>query len=76
MEGSKFYVHYMHIDSEYDTVGYTNCNLNDNVMKGAAKLLAPLPMAWIDYITGTTEVRDQSLSQSCSRHWGVFRIFS
>ena len=79
MKGSKFHVHYMQIlvNPEYDSgVGYTNCNLNDNIMKGAAKLLAPLPIAWIDNITGTTEVLAKSFSQYYSRHRGVFRISS
>ena len=58
MKGSKFHVHYMQIlvNPEYDRVGYTNCNLNDNVMKGAAKSLAPLPTAWMDNVTRATEV--------------------
>ena len=34
---------------------------NDNTMRGAAKSLAPLPTAWMDNITGKTEVLADSL---------------
>jgi len=47
-------------------------SLNDNIMRGAAKSLAPLPTAWMDNITGKTEVLADSLSQYYSRHRGVF----
>ena len=47
-------------------------SLNDNIVRGAAKSLAPLPTAWMSDITETTEALAKSLSQYYSRHRGVF----
>ena len=37
-------------------------SLNDDIVRGAAKSLAPLPTALMDNITGTTAVLAKSLS--------------
>ena len=49
-------------------------SLKDDIERGAAKSLAPLPTGRIDNITGTTEVLAESLSQYYSRHRGVFEF--
>ena len=50
------------VDCRLCNLTFSLYSLNDNIVRGAAKSLAPLPTAWIDNITGTTEVLARSLS--------------
>ena len=44
-------------------VNYKHYSLNDNIVRGAAKSLAPLPTAWMDNVTRTTEALAKSSFQ-------------